>query len=143
MFGFQSEYREGSKNKVFAGLGDNTVAAVGRRKFPFSFVFTAERDDIRHLSSTIESWELLEDGPFLFPTDAQAKLGLIKNITRSRIVVEKQAWFLLSNVQKCQDRTDVEKCGGFRFAERSGVDASAVAGIQTHVRPGSDNTTSD
>ena len=31
MFGFQSEYREGTRNKVFTGLGGNTVAAVGRR----------------------------------------------------------------------------------------------------------------
>ena len=76
MFGFQSEYREGTRNKVFTGLGGNTVAAVGRRKFPFALAFTAERGDIHHLSGTIESWELPGDGPFLFPIDAQAKLGL-------------------------------------------------------------------
>ena len=46
MFGFQSEYREGTRNKVFTGLGGNTVAAVGRRKFPFALAFTAERGDI-------------------------------------------------------------------------------------------------
>ena len=49
MFGFQSEYREGTRNKVFIGLGGNTVAAVGRRKFPFALAFTAERGDIHHL----------------------------------------------------------------------------------------------
>ena len=59
MFGFQSEYREGTRNKVFTGLGGSTVAAVGRRKFPFALAFTAERGDIHHLSGTIESWELL------------------------------------------------------------------------------------
>ena len=48
MFGFQSEYREGTRNKVFSVLGGNTVAAVGRRKFPFALVFTVERDDIHH-----------------------------------------------------------------------------------------------
>ena len=59
MFGFQSEYREGTRNKVFTGLGGNTVAAVGRRKLPFALAFTAERGDIHHLSGTTESWELL------------------------------------------------------------------------------------
>ena len=33
MFGFQSAYREGTRNKVLTGLGGNTVAAVGVRKF--------------------------------------------------------------------------------------------------------------
>ena len=116
MFGFQSEYREGTRNKVFTGLGGNTVAAVGRRKFPFALAFTAERGDIHHLSGTIESWELPGDGPFLFPTDAQAKLGLIKDMARSRIFHRKQAWFLPPNVQRCEDGTDADKCGRFRFA---------------------------
>ena len=89
MFGFQSEYREGT------GLGGNTVAAVGRRKFPFAFAFTAERGDIHHLSGTIESWELPGDGPFLFPIDAQAKLGLIKDMARSRIFIENKPGFYL------------------------------------------------
>ena len=53
MFGFRSEYREGTRNKVFTGLGGNTVAAVGRRKFPFALAFTAERGDIHHLSGTM------------------------------------------------------------------------------------------
>ena len=66
MFGFQSEYREGTRSKVFTGLGGNTVAAVGRRKYPFALAFTAERGDIHHLSGTIESWELPGDGPFPF-----------------------------------------------------------------------------
>ena len=51
------------------------------------------------------------------PIDAQAKLGLIKDMAKSRIFIEKQAWFLLPNVQRCQDGTDADKCGGFRFAE--------------------------
>ena len=59
MFGFQSEYHEGTRNKVFTGLGGNTIAAVGRRKFPFAFAFTAERGDIHQWSDTIESRELL------------------------------------------------------------------------------------
>ena len=116
MFGFQSEYREGTRNKVFTGLGGNTVAIVGRRKFPFALAFTAERGDIHHLSGTIESWEL-PGGPFLFPIDAQAKLGLIKDTARIRIFYRKQAWFLPPNVHRCQDGTDADKCGGFRFAE--------------------------
>ena len=86
MFGFQSEYREGTRNKVFTGHGGNTVAAVGRRKFPFALAFTSERGGIHHLSGTIESWELPGDGPFLFPIDAQAKLGLIKDMAKSRIL---------------------------------------------------------
>ena len=76
MFGFQSEYREDTRTKVFTGRGGNTVAAVGRRKFPFALAFTAERGDIHHLSGTVESWELPGDGPFLLTIDAQAKLGL-------------------------------------------------------------------
>ena len=48
MFGFQSEYREGTRNKVFTGLGGNAVAAVGRRKFPIKLAFTSKRDDIHH-----------------------------------------------------------------------------------------------
>ena len=43
---------------------------------------------------TIESWELPGDGPFLFPIDAQAKLGLIKDMARSCIFIENEAWFL-------------------------------------------------
>ena len=77
MFGFQSEYREGTRNKVFTGLGGNTVAAVGRRKFPFALAFTDERGDIHHLSGT-ESWELPGDGPFLFLIDAQRVVSLSK-----------------------------------------------------------------
>ena len=92
---FQSEYREGTRNKAFTGLGGNTVAAVGRRKFPFALAFTAERGDIHHLSGTIESWELPGDGPFLFPIDAQAKLGLIKDMARSRIFIENKPGFYL------------------------------------------------
>ena len=107
MFGFQSEYREGTRNMVFTGLGGNAVAAVGRRKFPFALAFTAERGDIHHLSGTVESWELPGDGPFLFPIDAQAKLGLIKDMARSRIFIENKPGF----------GTDADKCGGFRFAE--------------------------
>ena len=96
MFGFQSEYREGTRNKVFTGLGGNTVAAVGRRKFPFAPLSTAERGDIiHHLSGTTESWELPGDGPFLFPIDAQAKLGLIKDMARSRIFIENKRGFYL------------------------------------------------
>ena len=79
MFGFQSKYREGTRNKVFTGLGGNTVAAVGRRKFPFALAFTAERGDIHHLSGTIESWEL-------FLVVAQAK---------SRIFIENKPGFYL------------------------------------------------
>ena len=93
MFGIQSEYREGTRNKVFTGLGGNTVAAVGRRKFPLALAFTAERGDIHHLSGTIESWELPGDGPFLFPIDAQANLGLITDMARSRIFIENKPGF--------------------------------------------------
>ena len=100
MFGFQSEYREGTRNKVFTGLGVNTVAAVGRRKFPFALAFTAERGDIHHLSGTIESWALPGDGPFLFPIDAQAKLGLIKDMARSRIFIENKPGFHLRMYKK-------------------------------------------
>ena len=92
MFGFQSEYREGTRNKVFTGLGGNTVAAVGRLKFPFAL---AERGDIHHLSGTIESLELPGDGPFFFPIGAQAKLGLIKDMAKSRIFIENKPGFYL------------------------------------------------
>ena len=95
MFGFQSEYRVGTRNKVITGLGGNTVTAVGRRKFPFALAFTAERGDIHHLSGTIESWELPGDGPFLFPIDAQAKSGLIKDMAKSRIFIENKPGFYL------------------------------------------------
>ena len=47
------------------------------------------------MSGTIESWELPGDGPFLFPIDAQAKLGLIKDMARSRIFVENKPGFYL------------------------------------------------
>ena len=92
---FSRSIARGTRNKVFTGLGGNTVAAVGRRKFPFAFAFTAERGDIHHLSGTIESWELPGDGPFLFPIDAQAKLGLIKDMARSRIFIENKPGFYL------------------------------------------------
>ena len=93
MFGFQSEYHESNRTKAFSGLGGNTVAAVGRRKFPFALAFTSERGGIHHLSSTIESWELPGDGLFLFPIDAQAKLGLNKDMAKSRIFVKNKPEF--------------------------------------------------
>ena len=105
---FSRSIARAPENKVFTGLGGNTVAAVGRRKFPFALAFTAERGDIHHLSGTIESWELLGDGPFLFPIDAQAKLGLIKGMAKNRIFIEKQAWFPPPNAQRCQDGTDAD-----------------------------------
>ena len=105
------------RTRVHCNQVGNTVAAAGRRKFPFALAFTAERGDIHHLSGTIESWELPGDGPFLFPIDAQAKLGLIKDMARSRIFIENKPGFLPPNVQRCQDGTDADKCGGFRFAE--------------------------
>ena len=63
--------------------------------FRLHLPFTAERGDIHHLSGTIESWELPGDGPFLFPIDAQAKLGLIKDMARSRIFIENKPGFYL------------------------------------------------
>ena len=83
------------ETRVFTGLGGNTVAAVGRHKFPSALVFTAERGDIHHLSGTIESWELPGDGPFLFPIDAQAKLGLIKDMAKRRTFIENKPGFYL------------------------------------------------
>ena len=111
MFGFLSEYREGTRNKVFTGLGGNTVAAVGRRKFPFALAFTAERGDIRHLSGTVESWELRGHGPFLFSIDAQAKLGLIKDMAKSRIFIENKPGFYLRMYKDAKNGTDADKCG--------------------------------
>ena len=93
MFGFQSENREDTRPKVFTGIGGNTVAAVGRRKFPFALAFTSELDDIHHLLGTIESWELPGDGPFLFPIDVQARLGLVKDMAKSRIFIENKSGF--------------------------------------------------
>ena len=61
LFGFQSEYREDTRTKVFTGLGGNTVAAVGRRNFPFALPLSSERGGIHHMSGTIESWELPGD----------------------------------------------------------------------------------
>ena len=71
------------------------LPAVGRRKFPFALAFTAERGDIHHLSGTVESWELRGDGPFLFPIDAQAKLGLIKDMAKTRTFIENKPGFNL------------------------------------------------
>ena len=114
MFGFQSEYCAGTGKQVFTGLGGNTVAAIGRRKFPFALAFTAERGDMHHLTGTIESWELPGRWTFsCFPIDAQAKLGLIKDMARGRIFCRKQAWLLPPDVQRCQDGTDADKCGRF------------------------------
>ena len=50
----------GHQPKVFTGLGGNTVAAVGRRKFPFALAFTSERDDIYHLSGTIAATSVID-----------------------------------------------------------------------------------
>ena len=47
------------------------------------------------MSGTIESWELPGDGPYLFPIDAEAKLGLIKDMARSRIFIENKPGFYL------------------------------------------------
>ena len=50
----------------------------------------------------INRWTLLltlvkspGDGPFLFPIDAQAKLGLIKDMAKSRIFIENKPGFYL------------------------------------------------
>ena len=92
---FSRSIARAPETRFSPGLGGNTVAAVGRRKFPFALAFTAGRGDIHHLSGTIESWELPGDGPFLFPIDAQAKLGLIKDMARSRTFVENKPGFYL------------------------------------------------
>ena len=139
MFGFQSEYREGTRNKVFTGLGGNTVATVGRRKFPFALAFTAECGDIHHLSGTIESWEL--PGPV--PDRCAVQVRSDQGHGQEPYLHREQAWFLPPNVQRCQDGTDADKCVGFRLAERSGIGASPVAGIQAHVRLGGDYPASD
>ena len=107
-FGFRWEYREDIRPKVFTGLGGNAVAAVGRRKFPFALAFTSERDDIHHLSGTIDSWELPGDGPFLFPIDAQARLGLIKDYGEESHFYREQAWLLPLDVQRRQDGIDAD-----------------------------------
>ena len=133
-FGFQSEYREGTRNKVFTGLGGNTVAAVGRRKFPLALAFTAERGDIHHLSGTIESWELPGDGPFLFPIDAQAKFGLITEMARSRIFIENKPGFYLLMYKGAKTGLMLITVAEFELLNDQAVDASAVAGIQAHVR---------
>ena len=96
MFGFQSEYRENTRPKVFTGLGHRTS------QVPLALAFTSERDDNNHLSGTIESWELLGDGPFLFPIDAQARLGLIKDMAKSRIFVENMSGFYLRMYKDAQ-----------------------------------------
>ena len=95
MFGHQLEYRENTRSKVFTGLGGSAVATDGRRKFPFALAFTSERDDILHLSGTIESWELPGDGPFLFSINAQARLGVIKDVAKSRIFIDNKPGFYL------------------------------------------------
>ena len=95
MFGFQSVYREGNRNKVFKGLGGNTVAAVGRRKFLFALAFTAERGDIHHLSGTSKSWELPGDGPSLFRSMRMSSEGLNKDMAKSRIFIENKLGFYL------------------------------------------------
>ena len=92
---FSRRIARAPETRFFTGVGGNTVAPVGRRKFPFALAFTAELGDIHHLSGTIESWELPGDGPFLFPIDAQAKLGLIKDMARSRIFIENKPGFYL------------------------------------------------
>ena len=71
------------------------MATVGRRKFPFALAFTSERGGIHHLSGTIESWELPGDGFFLFLIDVQAKLGLMKDMAKSRIFIENKPVFYL------------------------------------------------
>ena len=57
--------------------------------------FISERGGIHHLSGTIDSWELPGDGPFLCPIDAQAKLGLIKDMAKSRNFIENKPGFYL------------------------------------------------
>ena len=100
---FSRSIARAPETRFFTGLGGNTVAAIGRRKFPFALAFTAERGDIHHLSGTIESWGLPLDGPFLFPIDA-----LDQGHGKEPYLYGKQAWFLLPNAQRCQDGTDAD-----------------------------------
>ena len=43
----------------------------------------------------VQSWELPGDGPLLFPIDGQARLGLIKDMAKSRIFIENKPGFYL------------------------------------------------
>ena len=103
---------------------------------------TAERGDIHPLSGTIESWELPGEGPFLFPIDAQVKLGLIKDMARSRVLIENKLGFYLRMYKDAKTGLMLINVADFDLLNDQ-VDTSAVACIQTHARLGSDITTSD
>ena len=60
------------------------------------------------MSGTIESWELPGDGAFLFPIDAQARLGLNQGYGEELHFYREQAWFLPLDVQRRQDGIDAD-----------------------------------
>ena len=95
MFGFLSEYREGPETRFSQDLVATRLPQLDVASFRLHLPSLLKRGDIHHLSGTIESWELPGDGPFLFPIDAQAKLGLMKDMARSRIFIENKPGFYL------------------------------------------------
>ena len=106
--------------------------------------FTSERGGVHHLSGTIESWELPGDGPFLFPIDAQAKLGLIKDMARSRIFIENKPGFYLRMYKDAKTGLMLINVADFDLLNDQALTPQLLrASKQTLVRLGSDNTTSD
>ena len=111
--------------------------------FRLHLPFTAERGDIHHLSGTIESWELPGDGPFLFPIDAQAKLGLIKDMARSRIFIENKPGFYLRMYKDAKTGLMLINVADFDLLNDQALTPQLLRASKPQVRPGSDNTTSD
>ena len=93
-----------------------------------------ERDDIHHLSGTIESWELPGDGPFLFP---------LKDMAKSRILIENKPGFNLRMYKDAKTGLMLINMADFDLLNDQDTDDSAVAGIQAHVRLASDYPASD
>ena len=91
---FSRSIARAPETRFFTGLGGNTVAAVGRRKFPFALAFTAERGDIHHLSGTIDR--------------CAGQVRSDQGCGKEPHLYRKQAWILPPNVQRCQDGTDAD-----------------------------------
>ena len=104
---FQSEYHEGTRNKAFTGLGGNTVAAVGRRKFPFALAFTVP--SLLNVATSITCQALLSRGSCLVmdlsvPDRCAGQVRSDQGYGKEPYFYRKQAWFLSPNVQKMPRR---------------------------------------
>ena len=83
------------------------------------------------------------DGPFLFPINAQAKLGLIKDMARSRIFIENKPGFYLRMYKDAKTGLMLMNVADFDLLNDQALTPQLLRASKPMYALGSDNTTSD